>query len=184
MNRAILAAAGLFLALLAALAQAQMYRWVDQQGRVRYTDTPPPASAKGTRKLPAGESAAPAPAAAAGEGAAAKDAKPLEVTLYTNSGCGQLCSDARAYLASRGVKFREVEVETAEALDELQKVAGVMSVPALRVGETVQRGYDETRYARMLDAAGYPKADPARAVPAPRAPAGPYAPGAAPPKKK
>ncbi|HUK04012.1 MAG TPA: glutaredoxin family protein, partial [Burkholderiales bacterium] len=172
MNRSSLAAAGVVLALVAAPALAQMYRWVDEQGRVRYTETPPPASAKGARQLPRGESAAPAkPAAAAsGDGAAPKPKgqKPLEVTLYTNSGCGQLCTDARAYLASRQVKFREVEVETQESLAELQKVAGVMSVPVLRVGEAVQRGYDETRYAHMLDAAGYPKAAPA--APAPQAP--------------
>jgi len=183
MNRSSLAAAGIVLALVAAPALAQMYRWVDEQGRVRYTDTPPPASAKGARQLPRGESAAPAkPAAAAsGDGAAKKGQKPLEVTLYTNSGCGQLCTDARAYLASRQVKFREVEVETQESLAELQKVAGVMSVPVLHVGEAVQRGYDETRYAHMLDAAGYPKAAPA--APAPQAPLGPYAPGASPPRQ-
>ena len=31
-------------------AWAQQYRWVDEKGRVHYTDTPPPPSAKSTQK--------------------------------------------------------------------------------------------------------------------------------------
>ena len=40
----------LVLLTLAGLAHAQQYRWVDKNGRVQYTDTPPPASAKDVRK--------------------------------------------------------------------------------------------------------------------------------------
>ena len=31
-------------------AQAQLYRWTDESGKVHYTDTPPPASAKNVEK--------------------------------------------------------------------------------------------------------------------------------------
>jgi len=53
----------------AAMASAQMYRWVDKDGRVHYTATPPPPGAK-ARALRS--PAAPAPASAADD--AAKDA--------------------------------------------------------------------------------------------------------------
>lgn len=47
----------------AAGASAQLYRWVDKDGRVRYTDTPPPVGVQSrTLRAPA---AAPAPEAAA-----------------------------------------------------------------------------------------------------------------------
>jgi len=36
--------------LVAATAGAQMYRWVDKDGKVHYTDTPPPAAAKSIQK--------------------------------------------------------------------------------------------------------------------------------------
>lgn len=59
-----------------AVASAQMYRWVDKDGRVHYTNTPPPAGVKSrTLATPATPSA---PSAAAGEGApdaAARDAR-------------------------------------------------------------------------------------------------------------
>jgi len=36
--------------LAAGTASAQQYRWVDEKGRVHYSDTPPPASAKSSEK--------------------------------------------------------------------------------------------------------------------------------------
>ena len=50
----------------AAGASAQLYRWVDKDGKVRYTDTPPPAGVKArTFRAPAGAPPADAPEAAA-----------------------------------------------------------------------------------------------------------------------
>jgi hypothetical protein len=63
----------------AAGASAQAYKWVDQDGKVRYGDTPPP----GVKATPLKGSSKPPPPAAANKddgkkGAAAKDAeKPL-----------------------------------------------------------------------------------------------------------
>jgi len=52
-----------------ALAQ-QLYRWVDKDGRVRYTDRPPPAGTKArTIATPSSAPAAPQDAAAAKDGA-------------------------------------------------------------------------------------------------------------------
>jgi len=65
-------AIGLLLAF-AAAASAQLYRWVDKDGRVRYSDTPPPAGTKGTTLRQAPATYAPPPAAAGD--AAAKDAR-------------------------------------------------------------------------------------------------------------
>ena len=58
------------LAAIAGLAIAQQYKWVDENGRVRYGDVPP-AGAKATPLKPPASGPAPAPAAAG------KDAKAL-----------------------------------------------------------------------------------------------------------
>ena len=42
------------------LAQAQQYRWVDQNGKTQFSDTPPPPGAKDVRKTNV-TSAKPAP---------------------------------------------------------------------------------------------------------------------------
>jgi hypothetical protein len=58
-----------------AAASAQLYRWVDKDGRVHYTATPPPAGATKSRTLET-PATPPAPPAANGEGAAAANAAP------------------------------------------------------------------------------------------------------------
>jgi len=64
----------LVLALCVALpASAQMYKWVDSDGKVQYSDKPPPSNIR-TEKLRTPGQAASAPAASEGKGAAPKDA--------------------------------------------------------------------------------------------------------------
>jgi hypothetical protein len=62
------------LALCVALpASAQMYKWVDANGKVQYSDKPPPSNIK-TERLREPARAASVPAASEGKGAAQKDA--------------------------------------------------------------------------------------------------------------
>lgn len=60
-------------ALLAFGAQAQTYKWVDKDGKVRYGDVPPPGAKTTSIRAPSG--GAPEPAPAAKEGTAAKEGK-------------------------------------------------------------------------------------------------------------
>jgi hypothetical protein len=60
----------------AVAAHAQQYKWLDQDGKVRYGDVPPPGVNATRLKGPTGGSS-PAPAAADPSAAAKKDAKPL-----------------------------------------------------------------------------------------------------------
>jgi hypothetical protein len=59
-----------FLALACGLVQAQAYRWVDKDGKVRYGDSPPPGVKATVMKGVAGPASSPSTSAAA-----AKDAK-------------------------------------------------------------------------------------------------------------
>ena|SRR5437868_6313261 len=150
-------------------AQAQQYRWLDEKGRVQYTDTPPPPSAKGVQKknLTAGPSAAPAEPFALQ--AARKNAP---VKLYSSPECGDWCEKARALLNQRGVPFTEISVATAEQAEELKKISGAQTVPTLQVGTSTHKGFLESGYQQALDAAGYPQAGllPPRKQAAPPAP--------------
>jgi glutaredoxin len=178
----------LALALAASAAPAQIYRWTDERGKVHFTDTPPPASAKDVQKQrPA------SPPSGSGEyepyilQIARKNAP---VTLYTAPVC-QPCAPARKLLNARGVPFREVSVVEDAQIEELQKAVGGIGVPSLVVGNAAYQGFEEGQYHAMLDVGGYPKTGvlPPRAqeepkppsaeeTPPEREPAGPYAPGA------
>ena len=149
----------IFAALLAAACAAsaqQMYRWIDEQGRVHVTDTPPPPGARSAQSKAVPPAAA---AAAPGESlpyAVQLAAKNFPVTLYTAPECAP-CAEARSLLNARGVPFREVLVTEEAQQDELRKAVGALAVPSIVVGGSTQRGFEEATYHGLLDVAGYPK---------------------------
>jgi len=186
-------------------AGAQVYRWTDDQGRVHITDTPPPASAKGVKRSDGGGTPTYAPSAAAAPKSSQQEPFALQqakskypVTLYTVPNC-EGCNQARRVLNARGVPFKEISLTDATQMDEFKQTVGGNTVPAIIVGSTVQKGFEEGAYQALLDAAGYPatgvlpprnQAQPTAAAPnlpevkpvaEPEKPSGPYAPGAAPP---
>lgn len=142
----------------AAAAHAQPYRWIDEKGRVQYSDTPPPAGAKGVQKKRLHDNAV------GGQGSYELDKAMREspVTLYSHPDCKQACQMARNAMNKRGVPFREIVVETQETQDELRRVSGRISVPVLVVGAQVETEISAQAYERALDAAGYPRAGVAR----------------------
>ena len=163
---------GLILALAASAAWGQqIYRWVDEKGRVHITDTPPPPSAKGVQKSrpPAGggaETATPFPLAQA--------MKDFPVTLYTSPICKEPCAQARDALNRRAVPFKEIQLWDEQTNEELKKISGSNEVPVLVVGSSVQKGYAQSAYDSLLDSARYPRAGllPPRTQAAPSAPEG------------
>jgi glutaredoxin len=155
----------------AALAQ-DTYRWIDEQGRVRYTDTPPPPGAKGvqkTRRAAGGTVETSQPPFEL-----SRATKDFPVTLYTSPDCKQACARAREALNKRGVPFTEVQVWDSGSHAELKKLSGDTMVPVLKAGPMVQKGFEQGAFDSLLDSAGYPKAGvlPARAQAAPAPPAG------------
>jgi glutaredoxin len=142
--------------LIAGSAHAQQYRWVDEQGRVQYSDTPPPPSAKDVRKM---RPRANAPAAAPQQPfELTRLQKDFPVTLYTSPNCIEGCAMARAALNKRGVPFTEVQVWDEETNEQLKRASGAVEVPTLQVGITTHRGFEQGAFDALLDSAGYPKA--------------------------
>jgi len=146
-------------------AQAQtVYRWVDKEGKVQYSDTPPPADAKSSQQK------------RLGGGAAGDEQVPYAVQMAIQknpvsvfiTGCGEPCSGARALLAKRGIPYTERDPENNPADTEaLKKLAGSLHVPVLVVGENSVKGFLEASWNSTLDAGGYPRVNPFSRTPAP-----------------
>jgi len=138
-------------------AAGQTYRWVDKEGKVHYTQTPPPPDAKAVQKKifrhgPVEASNLPYATQVA--------AKNFPVTLYTSPDCGAPCDRARAVLVKRAVPFKETSVLTQNEVDEMKRLSGKADVPLLVVGAQVQSGFQEGLYNGLLDSAGYPSSGP------------------------
>ena len=161
--------AALSLVMLAALAvesSAQsLYRYVDPNGRVVYSDQPPPPTAKDVqpKQLPGNViETDPVPLAAR------QAAERFPVTLYTFD-C-DICRDAKALLDKRGVPFETVIVSDEKGAARLKALTGKQSAPVLQVGDKeVIQGYNEQRWQATLDDAGYPRSAPAARRAPPRA---------------
>ena len=145
----------------ASLSGAQLYRWVDEKGRVEWRDTPPPADAKSVeqRKVIANTIDSSTPYALQ------LAIRKYPVTLWTSE-CGEPCAQATAHLARRGVPYTARDAQ--KEADALQKATGGREVPVLFVGAQQLKGYLESAWDAALDEAGDPQA-PLRGLKSPAA---------------
>lgn len=147
----------------APLSQAgELYRWVDEAGKVHYGDAPPAGVQTETRRFPA---------AADNENLPYETRRAREnfpVTLYIqDESCGVYCQKAREMLNKRGIPFAEKKLVAKDEIEAFKKASGSGVVPTLSVGRRYLPGYDEARWNTELDIAGYPKTAPYRAPAAP-----------------
>jgi hypothetical protein len=165
------ASAGLALLLVAGAALAQpVYRQVDRNGKVTFSDQPPAANAPvvpGAATRDAGSAAG----AAALPYALRQAAQRYPVTLYSGEQCGP-CGAGRALLVSRGIPFEERSVKSSEDVAALQRLSGQTALPLLAIGAQQLNGFSQDEWLRYLDAAGYPASSqlPAGYRPAPAQP--------------
>ncbi|NMG37207.1 DUF4124 domain-containing protein [Azoarcus sp. TTM-91] len=156
------AAALLAAACAGALAQAPTtYRWVDGNGRVNYSDQPPPAS---IRQLDEKRYSG-APAADTTPSYAVRQAMAnFPVAVFVTQDCQAPCNLARDLLKRRGIPFQEHKLESTEEVQAYRELFGTPEqVPAITIGRMNFKGYETTAWEKMLDDAGYPKS--AAAVP-------------------
>jgi glutaredoxin len=131
-----------------------LYRWVDSNGTVHYSDQPPPPSVKKVEEKKFGANVI--------EGSSSYElqqaVKNFPVTLYATD-CGAACNKARQLLHKHGVPFDEKNPnQQPESAEALKKIAGELMVPVLVVGSSqTLKGFEENAWNSALDAAGYPR---------------------------
>ena len=137
-----------------AVAHAQVYRIVGPDGRVTFSDRPPPdGKASPAQAVPLGGGGTPTASLPAEVRMAAGR---FPVTLYSGADCGP-CISARSFLLRRGVPFTEKTVVTNDDAEALQRLSGGTSLPFATIGGQHVRGFSDTEWSQYLDAAGYPK---------------------------
>ena len=140
-------------------AQTQVYRYIDGDGKVVYSDRAPSGNVKDvqTKKMGANFVQTSEPGFVAQQAA-----ERYPVTLYTFE-CGDVCQNAEGLLNRRGVPFSIVNVQDQAGQTRLQALTSDTQAPVLAVGDKlIAKGYNEARWQAMLDEAGYPKTPPQR----------------------
>jgi glutaredoxin len=139
---------------LAASAQSTVYRWVDKNGKVHYSDSPPAQDAQSVsqKRMGSGQGEAPQLPYATQQ---AMKASP--VVLYVSPTCGEFCASGRDLLSRRGIPFSERDVSNPADAEAVKKLIGSLGVPVLAVGDKAMKGYSEGSWHGALDTAGYPR---------------------------
>jgi glutaredoxin len=141
-------------------AQAQnIYRWVDRDGSIHYSDLLPPADARNEEQKNLGDNVIQSDTLPYAVRNAVEN---FPVTLYSSRDCGEPCSAGRDLLTQRKVPFSESDVQTKADAEALKAATGRPQplVPSLIVGRQSAVGFQEATWNALLDAAGYPKAAP------------------------
>ncbi|HUD34964.1 MAG TPA: glutaredoxin family protein [Variovorax sp.] len=136
----------------AVLAQP-IYRHLDRNGQVVFSDQAPAANA---------QPVAPSGASTLDGGAAGLTYELRQVmqrypiTVYTRDDC-EPCDAGRALLVARGIPFDERQVKTNADNEALRRLSGQDALPLLTIGTQQLKGFGDAEWSQYLDAAGYPK---------------------------
>ena len=127
----------------------QVYKSVDKNGRVTYSEAPP---SPGSGDKLTGESAANPSLPYSLQQIVSR----YPVTLYSAENCAP-CISARLMLTQRGVPFTERTIASNEDIEAYKRINGGTSLPLGTIASQQLKGYEESEWTKYLDAAGYPK---------------------------
>ena len=136
--------------LLVSAAQAEVYRWVDADGQVHFSDVKPDSSTEAkTMDIPLVNSV---PAIASEE----KPEQPQQpasstgkkVVIYTTEWCGY-CKKAIAFFRARRIPFSQYDVEKSAKGKRDYAAMNGRSVPIILVGENRMSGFTASRFMQL-----------------------------------
>ena len=132
------------------LASAEIYRWVDEQGRVHFSDSASQQDAEQVEVkvqtvktvrvnyLPEWSSALAPPAAS--------------VVMYSTTWCG-VCKRAKRYFQEQGIAYTEKDIEARDDWrQEFDRLGGV-GVPLILVGKRSMSGFSASRFDALYEQA-------------------------------
>jgi glutaredoxin len=155
---------------MATVANAQTYQWVDDRGVVHLSDSPAPQGTKAlveiesnanfkpkpSSNLPSAQNTPNSESVNAPTAAAEERTEPQNITveLYTTSWC-PYCNDARIFFSSRGISFSEYDIEKDEvAARRKNDLDGGRGVPFAVICDQKIRGFSTIAYERALASCG------------------------------
>ena len=125
------------------VARAEIYRYVDDKGRIVYSSEEPAGSAEAKKVIIRQNSVS------SMEPYEENESKP--VVMYSASWCG-VCKHARAYFAEQGIEYDEVDVENDPQGRQDYARLGRSGVPIILIGDKRMDGFSEIRFQQLYSA--------------------------------
>lgn len=139
----------LALLLLTPAGQADLYKWVDDDGKVHYGDSPPENARlkKITGKVSSFSSVTVEPFVYDPD-LVTQRRQSKDVVMYSTRWCG-VCKKAKRYFKSRNIPFTEHDIEKSEkAAREFRRLRG-RGVPVILVGDQRMNGFSVKNFDRL-----------------------------------
>lgn len=130
---------GLFLLVIPFLCIAEIYKTVDENGQVVFTDKP----SVSAEQIEVDTSLI---------GTVESGHKSKQLVMYSTSWCG-VCKVARKYMQSKGIRYMEYDIEKMPSRQQEFKRLGGSGVPLILVGTQKMKGFSATRLEAMLSQA-------------------------------
>jgi glutaredoxin len=123
------------------LAVSEIYRWVDEDGKVHFSDKPSHSHTSEVVKLRINTYEG------VTYGTSGIDVG-KKVVMYSASWC-RVCKQARRYFEENGIRFAEYDVETSEQGKSGFQELGAKGVPVILVGNRRMNGFSIDGFERL-----------------------------------
>jgi glutaredoxin len=137
----------LILCALTSMANAEVYRWTDEHGRIHFGDRPPAGTATEQVQVHINTYSAPQIVSRPSD----RNVKPTKresVVMYSASWCG-VCKRAATYFRAKGIPYRDYDVETsAKGRADFKRLGG-RGVPIILVGEARMNGFSPAHFEQL-----------------------------------
>ena len=136
---------------ISSLARAEIYKWVDENGKIHYDDRPPQTSNAQRLEISIETYSSVEMQPYDGELTSAGDnesTKRKSVIMYSTEWCG-VCKKAKAYFKTNDIPFREYDVEKSQKGKRAFKKMKAKGVPVILVGKKRMNGFSATSFEKM-----------------------------------
>jgi glutaredoxin len=131
----------------AAGLHAEIYKWVDEQGQIHYSDQKP--EDRPVTEIPPETRSHQGISYGTLEGEPRNVAPKSRVVMLSASWCGT-CKKAKQYFRRNGIQFQEYDIEKSSRGKRLYEQLGATGVPVILVGKKRMNGFSEARFERLI----------------------------------
>ena len=138
------------LLLMAGTVQSEIYKWVGADGRINFSNSPPP---EGNVEIvkPKPNTYQSRKLQNSGKGpSSAKSGSHKRVIMYSAVWCG-ICKHARRYFKKNKIPFKEYDVETSSKGRSDYKLLRGRGVPIIMIGKKRMNGFDPKLFKKMYE---------------------------------
>jgi len=124
-----------------AACSADVFKWIDENGKVHFGDRPPADAKKQEIKGRISTYSA----GAGSDAVETKSAASPQVVMYSTDWCGY-CRKARKHFRANNIDFRELDIEKNSRANQEYKKLGGNGVPLIVVGTKLLRGFSADQF--------------------------------------